>query len=100
MILSDKWGQGALFTYSTAFGEKSEQNFYALLCGDRFGFLFETKNRCTLSVSAEGIQDVKFNAVLTDYIDAELKIGGEPYSVKVLLQSRTPFSFFPITPYR
>ena len=50
MILSDKWGQGALFSYSNALGEKSDQNFYARLCGDRFALLFETKNKPLLSV--------------------------------------------------
>ncbi len=87
MILSDKWGQGALFSYSNALGEKSDKGFYARLCGDRFGFLCETKNRCTLSVGADGICDAYFDTVMTDYVDARVMIGDGKFSVKVLFAS-------------
>ena len=87
MILSDKWGQGALFSYSKTFGEKSDQSFYARLCGDRFALIFETKNKCTLSINADGLLDVSFNTVMTDYIEARLKLADDSFEVKVLFAS-------------
>lgn len=88
MILPDKWGQGALFSYSSALGEcKSSHSFSARLCGDRFALAFDTKNKCTLSIYADGVQDITFDTVLTDVIKAKLRVGEDEFDTTLLFSS-------------
>lgn len=87
MILPDKWGQGALFSYSAILGKYSADALSARLCGDRLAFAFETQNPCTLSLHAEGVHDITFDTVMTDYIKAMLKINDESFGVTVLFAS-------------
>lgn len=85
MILPDKWGQGALFSYSGAYGtKKSKGAFEARLCADRFALDFMTDNRCTLGIYSSDIDDITFEAVMTDYIKAKLQINDNHRDVYIL----------------
>lgn len=85
MILPDKWGQGALFSYSGALGEhKYTEAFSARLCADKFAIVFDTDNPCTLTISADKITDVKFNCVMTDMICATLKTDSVEFRTDII----------------
>lgn len=85
MILPDIWGQGAVFSYSGAYGKcNAGESFCARLCADRPGLIFDTKTRCNLYVYADSIEDISFNTVMTDYIDATFKIGSDEYRVSFI----------------
>ena len=85
MILPDIWGQGGIFSYSAAYGIcKNSETFSARLLGDKPGIIFNTKNKCTLSVWADSPEDIVFNTVMTDFIDATLKISSGEYRVSFI----------------
>ncbi len=85
MILPDIWGQGGIFSYSAAYGKcKNSETFSAKLLGDKPGLLFNTKNKCTLSVYADLLEDVVYNTVMTDFIDATFKIDSGEYKVSFI----------------
>ncbi len=87
MILPDKWGKGALFTYSAAKGRRSLSGFDARLCGDRLGLSFMTNNPCILSVYCEDATDVTFDVVMTDYIRANLLCADSTYTLEMAFVS-------------
>ena len=88
MILPDKWGQGALFSYSAAHGNCSCENaLSARLCADRFGLIFDTETGCTLYVCVENLLDVVFSAVTSDLIEARIKLDSGEFDVTVLFVS-------------
>lgn len=85
MILPDIWGQGGIFSYSAAYGKcKNNEAFSARLLGDKPGLVFDTKNKCTLYVYADSIEDVVFSTVMTDFIDATIKIDSGEYKVSFI----------------
>jgi len=83
MILPDKWGQGAVFSYSAAKGKRSSTSLDAKLCGDRLALEFLTHNPCTLSIYCEDAKDITFDAVMTDYIKAIFKCKNADYSLEL-----------------
>lgn len=85
LILPDIWGQGGIFSYSAAYGKcKNSETFSARLLGDKPGLIFNTKNKCSLSVFADGLEDVSFSTVMTDFIDAIFKIDSGEYRVSFI----------------
>ncbi|MBQ4526494.1 MAG: hypothetical protein II998_00315 [Clostridia bacterium] len=85
MILPDKWGQGALFSYSGAYGVKrNSSSLEGRLCADEFAIKFMTDNKCTLRIYSADIDDIKFETVMTDYIKAGLVIGEGKYDVTIV----------------
>ena len=82
MVLPGKWGQGALFTFSGAYGTKTPPKaLEGRLCSDKFAVEFMTDNKCTLNIYSADIDDVYFETVMTDYIKAVLYIGDGRYEV-------------------
>lgn len=88
MKLPDKWGQGALFSYSGFDGANPMSNFFsAELCADKFGLVFSTENECTLLIGSESDADISFDTVMSDYIKAKIKCGDDEYTIYILFAS-------------
>ncbi|MBO5369974.1 MAG: hypothetical protein J6B23_04785 [Clostridia bacterium] len=88
MKLPDKWGQGALFSYSAVFGLcKSSESFSARLCADSLAFYFLTDNKFTMSLYSKDITDISFESVMTDFITASVRCGEDEHSLKIVFAS-------------
>ncbi|MBQ4081829.1 MAG: hypothetical protein IJC55_00840 [Clostridia bacterium] len=80
MILPDIWGQGQLFAYSGMDGAVPyDAQMIGALLGDHAGVRLHTKAPCELYWHTEGCNDLRWTAVTSDLLRADLVAAGKRY---------------------
>ena len=93
MLFPDKWGQGALVSYSGANGICNRNKaMYGRLLGDRFGIQF--LNKAVFSVDMTGIDHIKPACVLSDIITADIYSGQDIYKCCITMASQNVMLFY------
>lgn len=80
------WGQGILFTYSGMEGENTAaQSLVGTLLGDCIGMEFKTPTRAFLTLDLDGVTDLDYHIISSDWIEAVLTdAGGKEYLLDIL----------------
>ena len=93
MLFPDKWGQGALVSFSGANGICNRNKaMYGRLLGDRFGICF--LNKAVFSVDMTGIDHIKPACVLSDIITADIYSGQDIYKCCITMASQNVMLFY------
>ncbi len=93
MLFPDKWGQGALVSFSGANGICNRgRAMYGRLLGDKFGINFLNKAVFTLDMT--GIDHIKPQCVLSDVITADIYCGADQFKCCIIMASQNVMLFY------
>ncbi len=93
MLFPDKWGRGALVSFSGANGICDRKKaMYGRLLGDRFGIDF--LNRAVFSIDMTDIDHINPCCVLSDVITADIYSGQDQYKCCMLMTSQNVMLFY------
>ena len=93
MLFPDKWGQGALVSFSGANGICNRNKaMYGRLLGDRFGINF--LNKAIFAVDMTNIDHIKPACVLSDIITADIYCEHDIYKCCITMVSQNTMLFY------